>query len=112
MVSYEAQPALNIAWIGTQGTLSLPRYLLIVPWSTEPRIYAQLPRILAIEMYYIHHLLKNNYLEWMMKELGKKASTPILNPETGLEIKKRVFIPVLCISGLSEEFKRIFQYKV
>ena len=42
----------------------------------------------------------------MIKETEKKPTTPILNPDTSLEVKKNVFISVL--PGLSEEFRRTF----
>ena len=58
------------------------------------------------EMDYIHRgLLKNNYSDWMIKETEKKPTTPIRNQDTGLEVKKNVFISV---PGLSEEIRRIF----
>ena len=41
---------------------------------------------------------------------SKETSTPIINPETGLEIKKTLFISVPHIPGLCEELKRIFHY--
>ena len=46
----------------------------------------------------------------MIMELKKKPSTPIINPETGLEIKKGMFISTNYIPGLSEELRRIFLY--
>ena len=69
------------------------------------------PKILAKEMDYLHCVLqKNNYPEWMMKELEKNPSTSIINPETGLDIKKIVFISLPYVSGFSEEFRSIFNY--
>ena len=46
----------------------------------------------------------------MIKEPEKKTSTPIKNPETGLEIKKSVFISVPYFPAFSEEFRKIFNY--
>ena len=63
------------------------------------------PKILAKETDYLHDVLQmNNYPEWMIKEPGKKPSTSIKYPESGMEIKRRVFISVPYVSGLSEEF--------
>ena len=62
-------------------------------------------------MNYLHHVfLKNNYLEWMIKEPERKSSTTILNLKTGLEIKKSLLISVLYVPGLNEEFRMIFHY--
>ena len=64
-------------------------------------------------MDYLHYvLLKNNNLEWIIKETEMKHSTTIINPVTGLEIKKRMFIPVPYIPSFGEEFKRIFHSTV
>ena len=46
----------------------------------------------------------------MMKEQERKPSSPILNPETGLETRKKVFISVPYIHGLSEMFRRIYEF--
>ena len=62
-------------------------------------------------MDYLHRvLLKNNDPDWMIKESGKKPVTPIINPDTGLEVKKNIFTSVHYIPGSSEEFRRIFQH--
>ena len=43
--------------------------------------------ILVKEVVYFHRiLLKNNYTDWMIKELEKKALVPIINPNIGLEV--------------------------
>ena len=39
-----------------------------------------------------------------------KPAIPIINPDTGLEVKKNVIISVLCVPDLSEEFRKIFQH--
>ena len=57
--------------------------------------------ILAKDMHYLYYvLLKNGYLEWMIKEPKRKPSTPIINPENNLEIKNSVFISVIYVPGL------------
>ena len=66
--------------------------------------------ILAKEMEYLHCLLLYNYPQWMIKEMQKKPSTPKINPETCLEIKKSVCMSAPYIPGLSKEFKGIFHY--
>ena len=54
-------------------------------------------RIVAMEMVSLYHvLLKHNYPEWMMKEPEKTPSVPIINPESGLEIKKGIHFFSLC----------------
>ena len=55
-----------------------------------------------------YYLLKNIYTDWMIKESEKKPATAIINLDTGLEVKKKVFISVPHVSRLSEEFRRIF----
>ena len=55
-------------------------------------------------------LLKNNYPDWVIKESEKKPVNIIINPDTGLEDKKNVFISVPHVLGLSKEFRRIFQH--
>ena len=45
----------------------------------------------------------------MIKETEKKPATLIINPDTGLDIKKNIFISIPYVPGLSEEFGRIFQ---
>ena len=67
------------------------------------------PEVLAKDMDYLHTvLLRNNYPDWMIKETEKKPATAIINPGTGLEVKKNVFISVPYVPGLSEEFRRKF----
>ena len=46
----------------------------------------------------------------MIKDSEKKPETPIINTDTGLEVKNNVFISVPYVPGLSEEFKIIFQH--
>ena len=44
----------------------------------------------------------------MIKEYQKKSATPITNPDTGLKVKKNIFMSVPCVPGPSEEFRRIY----
>ena len=48
----------------------------------------------------------------MIKEHKKKAATPIINPDTDLEVKKKVFMSVPYVPGLSEEFEESFDIPV
>ena len=48
----------------------------------------------------------------MIKESENKLATPIINPDIGLEVKINVFISILYVPSLSEEFRRIFQHTV
>ena len=60
-------------------------------------------------MDYFHRILfKNHYPDWMITELEKKPATPVINPDTGLHVKKDIFISVPYVPGLCEEFRRIF----
>ena len=67
--------------------------------------------LLAKEMDYLHRaLLENNYPDWMIKESEKKPATPLINPDTGFEVNKNVFISSPYVADHSDEFRRIFQY--
>ena len=46
------------------------------------------PGNLAKELDYLHQVLPKNYPDWNIKETKRKPATPIINPETGLEVKK------------------------
>ena len=48
----------------------------------------------------------------MIKEPENKPLTPIMNPDTGLEVIINVFISVSYVPGLSEEFRGIFDIPV
>ena len=64
--------------------------------------------ILVKEMDYLHRIvLKNIYQDWMINESENKPATPIISQDTGLEVKKNVFISVPYVPGLREEFRRI-----
>ena len=59
----------------------------------------------------IEHLGKvlhyNNYPQWLIDKQGKsEKSGPLINPDTGHEVKKQFFISVPYFPGLSESFKR------
>ena len=47
----------------------------------------------------------------MIKETEKKAATPIINPDTGLEVKKNVSISFLYIPNLTENLVKSLTYK-
>ena len=38
---------------------------------------------------------KNNYPYWLINETQKKPATAILNPDTGLEVKKNILISII-----------------
>ena len=44
----------------------------------------------------------------MIKESEKKPATPMINPDTGLEVKSNIFISVHYVQGIIEELRRIF----
>ena len=60
-------------------------------------------------MDYLHGVLKNNYLEWKIKEPEKKSATLIRIADRSLEVKKNVFLSTHHVFGLMEEFRRIFK---
>ena len=52
-------------------------------------------------MHYLHRdLLKNNYPYWIIKEPEKRPASPIINPDTGLEVKKNVSISMIITNFL------------
>ena len=54
----------------------------------------------------------NNYPTWMIKQEGRSNSPTggLIDPETGNEVKKTVFISAPYFPGLSESFKQLFRY--
>ena len=54
----------------------------------------------------------NNYPIWMIKQEGRSNSPTggLIDPETGNEVKKTVFISAPYFPGLSESFKLLFRY--
>ena len=67
---------------------------------------------------YIHfpHLGKvlryNNYAKWMIEQRGKNPTLAekLIDPVTGNEVKKSVFISAPYFLGLSKSFKQLFKY--
>ena len=70
------------------------------------------PELLAEEMDHLGKLLKyNNYPKWMIDQHGRNSSERrLIDPETGNEVKKSVFISAPYFPGLSESFKQLFKY--
>ena len=54
----------------------------------------------------------NHYPKWMIKQKGSNNSPTggLIDPETGSEVKKTVFISTPYFPALSESFKRLFRY--
>ena len=70
------------------------------------------PELLAEEMDHLGKVLKyNNYPKWMIDQHGRNSSERrLIDPETGNEVKKLVFISAPYFPGLSESFKQLFKY--
>ena len=70
------------------------------------------PELPAEEMDHLGKVLKyNNYPKWMIDQHGRNSSERrLINPETGNEVKKSVFISAPYFPGLSESFKQLFKY--
>ena len=72
------------------------------------------PELLAEELDHLGKVLKyNNYPKWMIDQQGRSSSAmerTLVNPDTGLEVKKSVFISAPYFPGLSESFKQLFKY--
>ena len=70
------------------------------------------PELLAEEMDHLGKVLRyNNYPKWMIKQGGKSIfpAGRLIDPETGNEIKKTVFISAPYFQGLSESLQTIVQ---
>ena len=53
----------------------------------------------------------NNYPKWMIDQHGRNPpERSLIDPETGNEVKKSVFISAPYFPGLSESFKQLFKY--
>ena len=54
----------------------------------------------------------NNYPKWMIKQEGRSnlLTGGLIDPETGNEVKKTVFISAPYFLGLSESFKQLCRY--
>ena len=63
-------------------------------------------------MDYLGKVLKyNNYPKWMIDQHGRNSSEGrLIDPETGNEIKKPIFISAPYFPGLGESFKQLFKY--
>ena len=71
------------------------------------------PELLAEEMDNLGKVLKyNNYPKWMIDhQHGRNSSEGrLIDPETGNEIKKSIFISAPYFHGLSESYKQLFKY--
>ena len=70
------------------------------------------PELLAEEMDHLGKVLRyNNYPKWMIAQHGRNSSERnLIDPETGNEVKKSVFISAPYFPGLSESFKQLFRY--
>ena len=71
------------------------------------------PELLAKEMDHLGKVLRyNNYPKWMIEQSGKNThlAEPIIDPDTGNEVKKTSFISAPYFLGLSESFKQLFKY--
>ena len=64
------------------------------------------------EMDHLGKVVKyNNYPKWMIDQHGRNSSERrLIDPETGNEVKKSVFISAPYFPGLSESFKQLFKY--
>ena len=71
------------------------------------------PELLAEEMDHLGKVLRyNNYPKWMIDQHGRNNSPEggLIEPETGNEVKKSIFISAPYFPGLSESFKQLFKY--
>ena len=72
-----------------------------------------LPELLAKEMDHLGKVLRyNNYPKWMIEQFGKNThlTEPLIDPDTGNEVKKTSFISAPYFLGLSGSFKQLFKY--
>ena len=73
------------------------------------------PELLAEEMDHLMKILRyNNYPQWMINKQGRNDSRTdtgsLIDPKTGNEVKKSIFISAPYFPGLSESFKQLFKY--
>ena len=70
------------------------------------------PELLAEEMDHLGKVLKyNNYPKWMIDQHSRSSSEGrLIDPETGNEVNKSIFISVPYFLGLRESFKQLFKY--
>ena len=57
-------------------------------------------------MDYLHRVLKNNYPDWIIKDLEKKLTSPTVNLDIGLDMNN-IFISVPYVTHVSEECRQI-----
>ena len=81
--------------------------------SDRAKIVCSSPELLSEEM---DHLGKvpwyNNYPKWMIDQHSRNNSPEgrLIDPETGNEVKKSIFISAPYFLGLSESFEQLFKY--
>ena len=71
------------------------------------------PELLAEEMDHLGKVLRyNNYPTWIIKQEGRSNSLTggLIDPETGNEVKKTIFISAPYFPGISKSFKQLFRY--
>ena len=70
------------------------------------------PELLAEEMDHLSMVLWYNYPKWMINQHGRNNSPEgrLIDPETGNEVKKSIFISAPYFPVLSEFFKQLFKY--
>ena len=70
------------------------------------------PEALNNELDYLHTVLHyNNYPEWMLNGRSRlNKPGPLIDPVSGNEVKKSIYVSVPYYPGLSEGFKRVFKY--
>ena len=70
------------------------------------------PELLAEEMDHLGKVLKyNNYPKWMIDQHSRNSSEGrLIDPGTGNEIRKSIFISAPYFPVLSESFKQLFKY--
>ena len=71
------------------------------------------PELPAEEMDHLGKVLRyDNYPKWMIKQEGRSnlLTGGLIDPETGNEVKKTVFISAPYFLGLSESFKQLFRH--
>ena len=71
------------------------------------------PELLAEERDHLGEVLwYNNYPKWMIDQHGRNNSPEgrLIDPETGNEVKKSIFISAPYFPGLSESLKQLFKY--
>ena len=89
------------------------KHVVVRALTDRAKNVCSFPELLAEEMDHLGKVLRcNNYPNWMIKQGGRNNSPAgrLIDPETGNEVKKTVFISAPCFPGLSESFKQLFRY--